>query len=40
MISYEDALRNADSVNELRLMIKLNSKEAKEQRRARAASAT
>ena len=30
MISYEDALRNADSVNELRLMIKLHSKEAKE----------
>jgi twitching motility protein PilU len=29
LISYEDALRNADSVNELRLMIKLNSKEAK-----------
>ncbi len=29
-ISYEDALRNADSVNELRLMIKLNSKDAKE----------
>ena len=29
-ITYEDALRNADSVNELRLMIKLNSKEAKE----------
>jgi twitching motility protein PilU len=29
-ISYEDALRNADSVNELRLMIKLNSKESKE----------
>ena len=28
-ISYEDALRNADSVNELRLMIKLNSQEAK-----------
>ena len=28
-ISYEDALRNADSVNELRLNIKLNSKEAK-----------
>jgi twitching motility protein PilU len=27
-ISYEDALRNADSINELRLMIKLNSKEA------------
>ena len=30
LVSYEDALRNADSVNELRLMIKLNSKEAKE----------
>lgn len=29
-ISYEDALRNADSINELRLMIKLNSKEAKD----------
>jgi len=29
-ISYEDALRNADSVNELRLNIKLNSKESKE----------
>ena len=29
-ISYEDALRNADSMNELRLMIKLNSKEAKD----------
>ena len=28
-ISYEDALRNADSVNDLRLMIKLHSKEAK-----------
>jgi twitching motility protein PilU len=28
-IGYEDALRNADSVNELRLMIKLNSQEAK-----------
>ncbi len=28
-ISYEDALRNADSVNELRLTIKLQSKEAK-----------
>jgi twitching motility protein PilU len=26
MISYEDALRNADSVNDLRLQIKLNSK--------------
>jgi len=30
MISYEDALRNADSVNELRLMIKLHGKEAAE----------
>lgn len=29
-ISYEDALRNADSVNELRLMIKLQGREAKE----------
>jgi twitching motility protein PilU len=29
-IGYEDALRNADSVNELRLQIKLNSKEAHE----------
>jgi twitching motility protein PilU len=29
-IGYEDALRNADSVNELRLMIKLNSQEAKQ----------
>ena len=29
-ISYEDALRNADSVNELRLMIKLQGKESKE----------
>jgi twitching motility protein PilU len=29
-ISYEDALRNADSLNELRLMIKLHGKEAKE----------
>jgi len=28
-ISYEDALRNADSVNDLRLTIKLNSKHAK-----------
>jgi twitching motility protein PilU len=26
LISYEDALRNADSVNDLRLQIKLNSK--------------
>jgi twitching motility protein PilU len=29
IISYEDALRNADSVNDLRLSIKLHSKEAK-----------
>jgi twitching motility protein PilU len=29
-ITYEDALRNADSVNELRLMIKLQGKEAKD----------
>jgi twitching motility protein PilU len=28
-ISYEDALRNADSVNDIRLNIKLNSKESK-----------
>jgi twitching motility protein PilU len=28
-ISYEDALRNADSVNDLRLNIKLHGKEAK-----------
>lgn len=30
LISYEDALRNADSVNELRLAIKLRGKESKE----------
>jgi len=29
-VTYEDALRNADSVNELRLMIKLHGKEAKD----------
>ncbi|RNE92911.1 PilT/PilU family type 4a pilus ATPase [Marichromatium sp. AB32] len=29
-ISYEDALRNADSMNELRLMIKLQGQEARE----------
>ncbi|MBL8483062.1 MAG: PilT/PilU family type 4a pilus ATPase [Rhodocyclaceae bacterium] len=29
-ISYEDALRNADSVNDLRLQIKLHSREAKD----------
>jgi twitching motility protein PilU len=31
IISYEDALRNADSVNDLRLQIKLNSQRAKNQ---------
>ncbi|MFD0669371.1 PilT/PilU family type 4a pilus ATPase [Ramlibacter sp. MAHUQ-53] len=31
VISYEDALRNADSVNDLRLTIKLNSQRAKSQ---------
>ena len=30
MISYEDAMRNADSMNELRLAIKLHGQEAKE----------
>jgi twitching motility protein PilU len=30
-ITYEDALRNADSVNDLRLQIKLNSQRAKTQ---------
>ncbi len=29
-ISYEDALRNADSINDLRLQIKLHSKESKD----------
>jgi twitching motility protein PilU len=29
LISYEDALRNADSLNDLRLTIKLEGKEAK-----------
>jgi twitching motility protein PilU len=28
LITFEDALRNADSVNDLRLQIKLNSKHA------------
>jgi twitching motility protein PilU len=28
-VSYEDALRNADSVNDLRLQIKLNSHRAR-----------
>jgi twitching motility protein PilU len=28
-ITYEDALRNADSVNDLRLQIKLNSKRSR-----------
>ncbi|GAB3652034.1 PilT/PilU family type 4a pilus ATPase [Ramlibacter alkalitolerans] len=31
LITYEDALRNADSVNDLRLQIKLNSQRAKSQ---------
>ena len=30
LVSYEDALRNADSVNDLRLSIKLNGKTAPE----------
>jgi twitching motility protein PilU len=30
-ISYEDALRNADSVNDLRLQIKLNSQRSRNQ---------
>jgi twitching motility protein PilU len=29
-ISYEDALKNADSVNDLRLNIKLNSQHSKD----------
>ena len=29
MISFEDALRNADSANDLRLQIKLNSQRAR-----------
>ena len=31
LISYENALRNADSVNDLRLQIKLNSQRGKTQ---------
>ena len=30
LISYEDALRNADSLNDLRLRIKLEGKDSKE----------
>ena len=30
MISYEDALRNADSLNDLRLKIKLQGQESRE----------
>ncbi|MFP5465997.1 MAG: type IV pili twitching motility protein PilT, partial [Gammaproteobacteria bacterium] len=30
-ITFEDALRNADSLNDLRLQIKLNSQRAKTQ---------
>ncbi len=33
-ITYEDALRFADSMNEVRLMIKLNSKESQATDRA------
>jgi twitching motility protein PilU len=29
MVTYEDVLRNADSLNDLRLQIKLNSKRAR-----------
>ncbi len=29
-VSYEDALRNADSINDLRLQIKLHGKESKD----------
>ena len=31
LITYEDALRNADSLNDLRLQIKLNSQRGKSQ---------
>jgi twitching motility protein PilU len=31
IITFEDALRNADSMNDLRLQIKLNSQRAKTQ---------
>ncbi|MDQ5917750.1 MAG: twitching motility protein PilU, partial [Pseudomonadota bacterium] len=30
IVTYEDALRNADSVNDLRLQIKLHGKESKD----------
>jgi twitching motility protein PilU len=30
LISYEDAMRNADSMNELRLQIKLHGKDAQQ----------
>jgi len=29
LVTYEDAIRNADSVNDLRLQIKLNSQRAR-----------
>ena len=32
VVTYEDALRNADSVNDLRLQIKLHSQRALQQR--------
>ena len=38
LITYEDALRNADSVNDLRLKIKLESKNAKDRDLTRASS--
>jgi len=37
-ISYEEALKNADSLNDLRLNIKLNSQQAKDTDRASAIS--
>ena len=30
LVTYEDALRNADSINDLRLQIKLHGKEARD----------
>jgi hypothetical protein len=35
LVTYEDALRNADSVNDLRLQIKLNSQRARKLRPGR-----
>ena len=39
LISYEDALRNADSKNELRLRVKLESKREMKTRRGRGIAA-